>query len=92
MTGYEPKCYTRKMTMIEPGQPIFRLFHRYNKLVRRGLVKPLACKTCSSLLTTALGDNDELVLKCFVCDSSTVPGLATISDVRAVVTEHFEDE
>lgn len=75
--------------MMEPSDEIFRLFHRYNKLVRRGLAKPLTCTVCDTRLITALDDEDELVLKCFTCASSTRPGLARLGNVRAVVTEHF---
>ena len=77
--------------MMEPSDPTFRLFHRYNKLVRRNLVQPLKCGACDNELVTGLGDNDELVLKCFSCDSSTVPGLGTLGKVEAVVKEHFVD-
>ena len=72
---------------------IFALFHAYNKLVRRGLVKPLTCQ-CGGNMVTGLRkhtmiDEDELVLDCYDCGSVTVPGEATLDDVRAVVKEHF---
>lgn len=78
--------------MMEPSDPIFQLFHRYNKLVRRELVKPLNCKTCDSTLVTGVSDKDELLLKCYTCDSSIVPGLTLLSQVNAVVKEHFIDD
>lgn len=78
--------------MMEPGDPLFRLFHRYNKLVRRGLVQPLKCYTCGNPFVTAANEKDELVLRCLVCETTTAPGITTIGNVRAVVTEHFEDE
>lgn len=68
--------------------PIFALFHKYNKLVRRGLVQPLR-HSCGFPYITAADDNDFLVLKCYTCDSVTVPGLGIIGNVKAVVTEHF---
>lgn len=72
--------------------PIFKSFHRYNKLVKRNMVKPLECDICHQELTTAFGEDDELVLKCFSCDTDIVPGLETISRVDAVVKEHFIDD
>jgi hypothetical protein len=79
--------------MTEPTDPNFKLFHRYNKLVRRGLVKTLDCKTCGTPFITAVNDEDDsLILRCLACPSDITPGLGTISQVRAVVTEHFVDE
>lgn len=71
--------------------PIFNLFHRYNKLVRRQLVKPLA-HDCGTPFITGLDDTDGLVLVCVACDVNIEPGANTIANVRAVVKEHFEDE
>lgn len=68
------------------------MFHRYNKLVRRQMVKPLECEVCGLELITGLGDDDELVLKCFMCDTNIVPGVGTLDRVNAVVKEHFLDE
>lgn len=73
---------------------LFPLFHAYNKLVRRGLVKALACDMCEQPLVTTLEkgtmiDGDTLILECYACGIKTTPGLDTIADVRAVVTEHF---
>ena len=78
--------------MEEPNEELFRMFHRYNKLVRRSLVKPLICKSCDAPLVTGIGEGAELVLSCFSCGSKTKPGVATISRVNAVVKEHFIDE
>ena len=71
--------------------PLFEIFHKYSRLVRRNLVRPLACKHCKGPVFTALGENDELVLYCAMCDSSVTPGLDTISNVTAVVKEHFSE-
>lgn len=75
--------------MIEQDE-VFNLFHRYNKLVRRGMTKPLQCKHCGEGLYTSLGEDDVLVLICYGCDSETLPGIGQIDGVRAVVKEHFE--
>lgn len=68
----------------------FNLFHKYNRLVRRQMVKPLECH-CGGNLITSLGPEDELVLICYACDTEIVPGESRIADVRAVVKEHFND-
>lgn len=77
---------------MEPSDPIFKLYHRYNKLVRRGLASPLLCKSCETPVITGLGENDALVLKCLMCKSVVMPGIGSIQDVRAVVTEFFLDD
>lgn len=73
---------------------LFPLFHAYNKLVRRGLVKALTCDSCGQSLVTTLEkgtmiDGDTLILECYGCGTMVTPGLETIANVRAVVTEHF---
>lgn len=78
--------------MMEPSNNTFRLFHRYNKLVRRGLVQPLTCKACGFAYITSADEEDNLVLECYTCDSKTRPGLGTIERVMAVVSEHFVEE
>lgn len=70
--------------------PMFDMFHKYNRLVRRNLVKPLTCPSCGTAYVTGLGPEDELVLLCVVCDTKTSPGEDTIGRVRAVVSEHFK--
>lgn len=67
----------------------FELFHKYNKLVRRNLVKPLTCKSCGFELVTGNDAEGEFLLRCFTCASHTYPGANTVGNVRAVVTEHF---
>lgn len=74
--------------MMEPSNEDFRTFHRYSKLVRRGLVQPLKC-SCGNTYVTALGEEDQLVLRCFTCGTDRVPGEGTKDNVRAVVKEHF---
>lgn len=77
---------------MEPSDETFRLFHRYNKLVRRGLTKPLACNRCATNYIVAVGDDDKLILRCLTCNSKVVPGIGTIANVDAVVKEHFLDD
>lgn len=72
---------------------LFPLFHAYNKIVRRGLVKPLLCDCGNELVTgidkkTMIGE-DQLVLECYQCGTIIRPGATLVNDVRAVVTEHF---
>lgn len=68
--------------------PIFDTFHKYNRLVRRGLTRPLTCD-CGEEVVTVLGFEDTLMLQCFGCDTLTSPGTNTIDNVTAIVKEHF---
>lgn len=66
-----------------------RIYQQYNRLVRRGYVKPLQCKSCAvDYILRATYDGDP-VLWCMSCDSRTQPGLALTDQVRSVVKEHF---
>lgn len=68
----------------------FQVFHKYNRLVRRGACKPLTCRHCGNELTLRVGTDDEPELMCFFCNVLTKPGLKMYSDIRSVVKEHFE--
>lgn len=68
----------------------FQTFHRYNRLVRRGLVKPLKCPHCDYDYVLRLTDDDEPGLECFMCLSIVKPGKRVYDDIRAVVKEFFE--
>jgi hypothetical protein len=65
----------------------FQIYHEYNKLARRGLVKPLACQGCDEELVLMQQDG-EPVFKCYICDDVITPGIGTYDQVRFVV-EHF---
>lgn len=65
----------------------FQLFHAYNRLVREHLANPLICPMCAMTLVTGLGKDDNLVLLCYACQTSTVPGENTLARVRAAVSE-----
>lgn len=64
------------------------IFHMYNRLVRRGLAKPLTC-SCNEVYTLRATYDGEPVLQCFMCDSLVQPGLGLYNDVRAVVKEFY---
>lgn len=64
-------------------------FHMYNRLVRRGFVKPLTCSYCEQPYTLRATHDAEPVLQCFTCNSLVQPGLNMYNDVKAVVKEHF---
>jgi hypothetical protein len=72
--------------------PIFDAFHKYNKLARRQLVKPLTCELCDEgrVVTMSDYDSDDLILWCPLCNTKTKPGQDMIDRVRAVVSEHFD--
>jgi hypothetical protein len=65
-------------------------FHRYNRLVRRGVVKPLAHGACGNEYVLRATDDAEPVLQCVWCNTLTQPGLAEYNRIKAVVKEHFE--
>lgn len=67
----------------------FQTFHKYNRLVRRGLVKPLTCPVCETEYVLRVSEHDDPVLQCFPCDSLTQPGLNLWNNVQAVVKEHL---
>jgi hypothetical protein len=69
---------------------LFPMFHKYNKLVRRGLVQPLTCD-CGTPYVTSSDENADLILRCYSCNTRVTPGINTIGNVRAVVKEHFSE-
>ena len=70
----------------------FKYFHLYNRLVRRQLVKPLACRHCDNPFTLRADENDQPVLRCYFCSTTVLPGLDLYRQVRAVVKEHFSND
>lgn len=69
----------------------FQTFHRYNKLAKQGLVKPLACYTCRTTYILRVTEDDEPVLQCLLCDALIQPGLRLYQEICAVVKEHYLD-
>lgn len=67
----------------------YQTFHKYNRLVRRGLTKPLCCPHCDNEFTLRLGKEDKPELQCFNCNTLTLPGKNLYDRVRSVVREHF---
>ena len=66
-----------------------QFFHKYNRLVRRGLTKPLVCPHCSHPYTLRATEDAEPVLQCSWCNSLVQPGQDLYNNVRAVVKEFF---
>lgn len=66
----------------------FQIFHRYNKLVRRGVAKPLT-HHCGQEYTIMNGSG-EPVLRCWYCNTLTEPGKTLYDGIVAVVKEHSE--
>ena len=52
----------------------FQTFHKYNRLVRRGMASPITC-TCGSELVVGMDKDEEPMLKCYQCGSRITPGL-----------------
>lgn len=67
----------------------FQTFHRYNRLAKRGMVKPLSCPDCDNPYTLRTTEDAEPLLQCFYCDTLVQPGLRLYNDIRAVVTEFY---
>lgn len=75
--------------MMEPNDELWRIFHRYNKLVKQNLVPPVMHDFCGNPMVTRLGKNDTLALWCADCDAYVIPGLAFVERVSAQVEEFY---
>jgi len=75
---------------MEIDERDFRLYHRYRRLVRRGIVKPLT-HDCGGEYYTSLDHDDRLVLKCPIDDATVYPGLQLEEKVRTAVERYFEE-
>lgn len=64
----------------------WQLFHNYNRLVRQGVADPLRC-SCGTEYVTSAGNQNELMLWCFSCDTKTRPGVNTVTRVKGTVSE-----
>ena len=75
----------------------FPIFHAYKVLVADSKVKPLSCPDCGSEYTVIARWTDDRVieeipgLRCYTCNSTVIPGLEVLGNVRAVVREHSYD-
>lgn len=65
--------------------------HRYRRLVKRGIARPLRCPDCDLDLTIAIDTGDEPALVCHFDKAFFKPGSAMYSDLQAVVSEHYVD-
>jgi hypothetical protein len=65
-------------------------YHRYNKLVRRGLATPLT-HDCGTEYTLRIAEDDETVLQCTSCNSFSLPGLQVKRMVKSQVEEFFAE-
>ena len=66
-------------------------FHKYNRLVRRGLAKPLRCPHCTNEFILGADPEGKPQLSCYYCNTLTLPGKNMYDNIRAVVSEHFVD-
>lgn len=73
----------------------WQLVHEFQGLAHVGLVKNLSCPEDAAVLIPVINpaatNDDDLALLCPACDAITVPGVDTMSQIRAVVNEHRED-
>ena len=70
---------------------MFQTFHKYNRLVRRGVAKELTCDICGAPVVTRLGELDSIVLWCYSCNLWIIPGVALCERVKAIVEEWFPE-
>jgi hypothetical protein len=79
------------------GDNWFHLVHSYKKLSDNDMVKPLTCPDCGSAYSIiARWTKDRVIeeipgLHCYACNSTVIPGLEVLSNIRAVVKEHSYD-
>src|SRR5690349_15439867 len=83
------KTLTVTSTLLRLMSMEILTFHRYNRLARRGLAKPLACPHCGHEYTLRATVDAEPVLQCNWCNSLVQPGLGLYTDILAVVKEHY---
>jgi uncharacterized Zn finger protein len=67
----------------------FQTFHKYNRLVRRNVARPIICDVCSDALVVMAGKDDEPVLRCFVCGSVGYPSLELYRQVSNIVEDYY---
>lgn len=67
----------------------FDVFHKYRRLVARGILEPLKCPSCDVEYTVRIGAFDEPVLECFSCNSLLQPGGRLYNDMKAEVERVF---
>jgi hypothetical protein len=61
--------------------------HEYRRLADMGLTKHLTCPDDDAKLVSRIGDDDDPVYWCPVCDTVITPGLDLRDQIRAVVME-----
>lgn len=72
----------------------YGVFHKYMRLARRGLTRPLT-HSCGNPYVLVIGpdvypDNEPPpALRCAFCNTLTLPGTQMYSDILAVVKEHY---
>ena len=80
----EPTTSPRLMSME------IQTFHKYNRLVARGLTKPLACSHCGTEYILRATEDGDPVLWCIGCPATVQPGLAMYENILSVVKEHMK--
>lgn len=64
-------------------------FHKYNRLVKRDLVDPLACQVCDFPLVSRATEDGEPLLQCVICNVITQPGLKIYERIRLINQEFY---
>ena len=66
----------------------FEVFHKYNRLVRRGQA-PRLTHSCGKEFFLQLGKDDEPALYCAWCNIVSSPNLSVYREIEKTVQEHF---
>ena len=64
-----------------------RVFHKYNRLAKRGIVSPLSCNVCDNEYVLRASEDADPLLQCFYCDRIIQPGLGMYDRIKAVLSE-----
>ena len=68
----------------------FQYIHTYVNLADEGKAKPLVCPEDDyKYVVEYEAGNDIPVLHCYMCDGKVYPGLGLLSNIRAIVKEHY---
>lgn len=70
----------------------WKVFHDYNKMVRRKAAEPLMCPFCNQEYVVRLGASDEPVLQCLTCQDIVHPGARVYEAMKKMTEEYFKRE
>lgn len=69
----------------------FEIINRYKRLAARDGVPPLACRMCRHDLVVRLGKDDEPVLRCYTCGTTSTVGAKRLLEMSHEI-ERYDRE